>query len=299
VPKKRIHTHEDFSKWQSSKVYKTFVNFITSLNDSVKGKKISDPCPVSPPITGLLAMLAKMSQFIDEIPPSTLSTRYGNKSFRTWYEKVENESASLVLLVIPADKPFRDELAAELAPYLFNSVGNHTRIDYGSGHEASFVSLLCAMNQVGLFTAEDFQPLVTRVFCGYLDLARKLQRVYCLEPAGSHGVYGLDDYQFLPFLFGSAQMLGQSAIKPMSIHEESVIKEYSDDYMYLGCIKFIKEMKKGPFAEHSSQLNSISYVPHQLWTKINNGMFTMYSQEVLNKYPVIQHFLFGSILPFE
>jgi len=44
-------------------------------------------------------------------------------------------------------------------------------------------------------------------------------------------------------------------------------------------------------------LDSISSVP--AWSKVNSGLIKMYNKEVWGKFPIVQHFYFGSILPFE
>lgn len=72
-------------------------------------------------------------------------------------------------------------------------------------------------------------------------------------------------------------------------------ESFSKDYMFFGCIKFILQVKNGPFAEHSNQLWNISAV--QTWAKVNSGLIKMYKAEVLAKFPVVQHVLFGSLLP--
>jgi len=264
----------------------------------MKGKPLSSPCVISQNVQSGINILEKLDKWIDETPPTDQPTRYGNKAFRTWYSLVEKESVNIMKDFLPKAEKLQEK-ATELAPYLVSSIGNSTRIDYGSGHEASFVQWMYCVKKLNVFQKEDNFALVAKLFLRYLQLVRKLQKTYLLEPAGSHGVWGLDDYQFLPYVWGSSQLIDHPQIKPKSIHDIGIVNTFADEYLYIGCIKFVLEMKKGPFGEHSPYLNDISFVPHQLWSKVNTGMIKMYQLEVLNKFPVIQHFLFGTLFPFE
>lgn len=82
----------------------------------------------------------------------------------------------------------------ELKVYLLESFGSYERIDYGTGHELNFVVFLLCLFKLQIYKPEDFEAVINKVFQRYLVLMRKVQLVYVLEPAGSHGVWGLDDY---------------------------------------------------------------------------------------------------------
>ena len=63
--------------------------------------------------------------------------------------------------------------------------------------------------------------------------------------------------------------------KPSVIHNEKVLNDLSDEFMYLHCIKFIKKIKTGgQFHATSPILNDISGVPN--WTKVSGGMIKMF-----------------------
>jgi serine/threonine-protein phosphatase 2A activator len=114
-----------------------------------------------------------------------------------------------------------------------------------------------------------------------------------MEPAGSHGAWSLDDYQFVPFIWGSAQLIENPDLNPNMFVDEKYVQQFKSKYMFLGCIDFIMQVKKGLFHEHSNQLWNISGV--QSWNKINDGLIKMYKKEVLGKFPIIQHVPFGNL----
>ena len=94
---------------------------------------------------------------------------------------------------------------------------------------------------------------------------------------------------------GSFSSTAHPTLRPASVLAPSLIESEASSYLFLSSILHIRQLKTGPFAEHSPMLNNIaSTVPN--WTKVNTGLMKMYEEEVLKKVPVVQHFWFGGQL---
>jgi len=294
APVRRIKTLQSLAQWSKSLAYHDLLAFIITVNESIKCTKLSDECNPSPCIVQLTALLDTLQSWTDTYPPCEQPQRFGNKAYRDWSKCLDEKADELITNLLPEECK---EAVIELRVYLLDSFGNSTRIDYGTGHEAYFLFFLCSLYKLKILTPSDHLAIVNIVLKKYLEVMRHLQKTYRMEPAGSHGVWGLDDFQFIPFIWGSAQLIDHKTIKPSDIPESEAASRYADEYIFFGCLKYISEVKTGPFGEHSNTLWGISSVAH--WKKVNEGLLKMFKVEVLSKFPIVQHFAFGSIISFE
>ena len=313
VPVKRVVSPADLEKWIDSDTYNNLLQFVIDLQDLVTGLTNDSEVEISETTKKLVSVLETVDGYIDKHPVVVEKdiSRFGKIEFRDFYDEVSIESKNFLKSLIYPDTPSSsasngsspyDSLISEVSVYFNESWGNRTRIDYGSGHELNFICFLLCLEKIGKLQKSDFAAVILKVFTKYMAVMRRIQKIYWLEPAGSHGVWGLDDYHFLPFLFGSSQLATHPFMKPKLIHNVELVEMYHSKYMYFECINFINSIKTLPKNQddrlsirwHSPMLDDILLA--KSWQKIKEGMIKMYKVEVLGKLPIIQHFMFGTLI---
>ena len=300
-PIRRILSPVDHERFASSATHTLITAFAFTLADSIKDTSVSDIQRKQrhPTIGHLLSILDDTESILGQCPANENNgSRFGNPAFRNFLSFVSSQSRAWHKELLSQLTPeVQDGAADEISTYFVNAWGSSTRIDYGSGHELHFLVYLLCLNRVALLPPTSFQHVALLVFPRYLNIMRKLQATYYLEPAGSHGVWGLDDYHFLPFLFGAAQLHSHPFIRPLAIHNMAILDAYGDDYLYLDMVRYVNSTKTVQGLRwHSPMLDDISGVK-QGWGKIYQGMRRMFLHEVIGKLVVMQHFLFGGLVP--
>lgn len=231
----------DFTETEAySRIYK----FVLMVDDSIKNVEQKDS-------SHHVAILMNINRIIDETELSTSPQRYANEAAKIVFRRI--------------NEVYDDE-------YLRNSFGNSIRLDYGTGHELNYLCYLYTQHcQKKLEVNCVFNTLVK-----YFETVRTFVSKFNLEPAGSHGIWGLDDYQFLPFLLGSSELFSTRLS----------FDELEEDKCYVTAIK-----KKLGGAPHTLQ-----NIMDRGWSCINRGMIKMYDDHVLRRNVVTQHFIYSKYL---
>lgn len=199
-PRKCINDGPDVTRFLTTKGYRDIGVFVLQLNRALCPRRnpsggVSKTFPLiggdredPDSVRKIRTLLEKTAAIIDEAPPDTGPRRFGNISFRKWYGLLEERVDGLlrefvsrdVLRFTTTDEPYHGgegEVAGafdELKAYFLGSFGSSQRLDYGTGHELSFLAFLGCLWKLGAFKAgtrsgEIERSLVLGVFEPYVD----------------------------------------------------------------------------------------------------------------------------------
>jgi serine/threonine-protein phosphatase 2A activator len=171
-PAKRIHEGHDVPQFLTSQAYRDIGIFVMQLNMAMCPRKSSEsgqvetweldsPLVLSQPVRKLQDLLQTIDSIIEEAPPDTGPRRFGNISFRKWYQIFQSRVKDLLRSYLPkAVLEFSttsgdgDSVLDELIPYLLGGFGSSQRLDYGTGHELSFLAFIGCIWKLGGFRSE-------------------------------------------------------------------------------------------------------------------------------------------------
>ncbi|TNJ27908.1 putative Phosphotyrosyl phosphatase activator protein [Giardia muris] len=296
TPEKTILNRRfQMDRFRHSVVFYIISQFITMISQSIEGLSFDAAPEPSPACAKLLGILEKVEEIFKETPPVTRDVRYGNPSFRTFIGKLRERCTDWHRDALPEAY---QEATIEIDVYFLDMFGSEQRLDYGTGHELNFVCWVFSFARLQVLESkEDMINIGLRLAPTYLRIVQNIQNIYTLEPAGSHGAWSVDDYNMLPFVWGSAQLFNKR-FHPIDIFNEEKVEQHLDN-LYNMMIHNIFLVKTGDLRVTSPFISEIHMAADTNWQKIHSGMYRHYQNEVLCKWPIMQHFWFGSIIPFE
>lgn len=316
---KKINDEKDVIHFKTrSPAYKNIIFYVELLCERILGtgnKTYNHKYTIKNEVFIKCADFMKKLKLCSDETDLTLSKsagtlRFGHVAFRVWFDKMKDLCEDFINEI--SDSRLNDQYKQELLVYLTESFGNRMRIDYGTGHELNFIIFTMGLcNLVELSIGDESDLIINReklkalvetygwdihaLFAkDYLRLCREVQKKFRLEPAGSRGVYNMDDFQFLPFLFGSAQLTGIKYISTSNFYLREQVDDYKDDYIFFEAVDFILNNKRGPFNEHSYTLWGFTNLG--TWDNIFRRVKFKFTDDILNPFPIIQHFLFGDYI---
>ena len=189
TPIQRIRDGEDVSAFLTSHAYRDLVTFLLQLNASMFPRYVHSSgstkiqvwgnetpgVPFSKTVVGLRNLLCSLSKIIDMTPLDTGPRRFGNAAFKVWHDTVKIRVDDLLTDNLPAEiLSFQNDSKMvaldELRAYFLGSFGSPQRLDYGTGHELSFLAFLGCIWKLGGFNTSSSGEEERGIVIGVIDL---------------------------------------------------------------------------------------------------------------------------------
>ncbi|EDX11770.1 serine/threonine-protein phosphatase 2A activator [Drosophila simulans] len=295
----RVQSSSDIESWLVSRAYFTLITYLNDVSAEIQGIRNTDFFPISKNIKRLTTIFDQLDSMIATNAPAPLvpgaSMDSRSKSYRRWAHVMLRDIYQIVEKAVPSSKCRH---VNELGVYLSGSFGSSAKIEYGTGHELSFLFFMCALFKAEILDKEeDLAASALVLFDRYLQFVRRLQVTYSVNSSNWHGGYSLDKFQFVPFIWGFAQLCHEAPFSPKKMLDEDTVAKYRGAYMLIDCVGHMATTNIGTFARHSSQLWSLAALSS--WTKIHRSLMFMYMEDILMDVDNLNALRFGELMSFE
>ncbi|BGP25960.1 phosphotyrosyl phosphatase activator [Rhodotorula toruloides] len=271
-PTRKIYAEEDMQHWLNSEAYVAVEAFIATLRTAS-----SHTAPKSQSKNaGLVSdLLKQLSESLRGEQNGNGVEQESNLDFQRWVDRAA-ETANLVHadLVDSAHSAALPELIFQFR----SSFGSPERLDYGTGHELSFLAYLLILRLSGVLTAEDEATIAKVIFPVYFDLMKQVVKAFRLREAAKMGIWGVENGH-LVYEWSASQKRIHPSKRPVSLLSTPSLSPQHISYLFLTTLLHINAGSTSPATSEGED---------------PGGLLRLYRSEVLHRLPVVQHLRFGS-----
>ncbi|XP_029341625.1 serine/threonine-protein phosphatase 2A activator-like [Acyrthosiphon pisum] len=322
----RVREPRDMFDWERSEARADLLVFVRHMNDVAKrypaaaaARRRRRPRPFDDNVDRAMAVLRTVGEWaVKRCGPAGQDDRPESAAERFCHFHSQLRADGRCLLNRTYGGRGRAEYRDVMLPaYLERSFGDPVTMAYGPAHELSFCAFLVSLFKLHHLTWADEPFVVTVIFDKYLDVVDYVIRSYQLYPSSSEyggnlGNWCLSGYQFVGFLWGSAQLAGScgdgdgsapdgipSLSSPTAVISDAyACRRHRDDYVFAKCMDAVyrRARKDVPLWYHSYQLWNLTALPR--WDRVNGCLITAYQRDVLGRFEVIRQLAFCELFKF-
>ncbi|GAA5958860.1 hypothetical protein JCM3765_000760 [Sporobolomyces pararoseus] len=189
---RKVLNESDLISWKQSLPFEWIQEYIKELIESTQVELVDqgEQGKSSQAIDQLRKFLDKVEQQVQDAQP--LEPQNQKHAFSSFRSKLAVLATSLHLELLPS-LLHADVLLPELQFHLLRSFGSQSRLDYGTGHELSFMFYLLSLRLTGILKNEDSKFVVEKILKKYWKICELVRKKFGLVIAGRRGVWKKDE----------------------------------------------------------------------------------------------------------